>query len=197
MVSFLNKNKNLKKKNILYDYITTKQSLDEKKLLKVIGKYDGVICGDDEFNKNVLQKAKQLKVISKWGTGIDSIDKKYANKKNIKVFNTPGAFTNSVADIAIAFILNISRKIYLTDKEIRKNHWPKYTGDTLNQKTLGIIGYGKIGKRLAKIATFFQMRIIFFDIRKIKSNKKIKKVNIKMLFKKSDYVVICCDLNTT
>ena len=52
MVSFLNKNKNLKKKNILYDYITTKQSFDEKKLLKVIGKYDGVICGDDEFNKN-------------------------------------------------------------------------------------------------------------------------------------------------
>ena len=197
MVSFLKENKKLKKKNIIYDFITAKQSLNEKKLSKIIHKYDGVICGDDEFNKNVIKKAKKLKVISKWGTGIDSIDKIYANKKKIKVYNTPGAFTNSVADIAIAFILNIARKIYQTDKEIRKNNWPKFTGQSLNEKTLGIIGFGRIGKRLSKIALFFGMKIIFFDIKKIKTNKKCSQVSIKSLFKKSDFITICCDLNPT
>lgn len=197
MISFLKKNKKLKKKNIIYDFITAKQSLNERKLSEIIHKYDGVICGDDEFNKNVIKKAKKLKVISKWGTGIDSIDKAYANKKRIKVYNTPGAFTNSVADIAIAFILNIARKIYQTDKEIRKNNWPKFTGQSLNEKTLGIIGFGRIGKRLSKIASFFGMRVIFFDIKKIKTNKKFSQVSIKSLFKKSDFITICCDLNPT
>ena len=83
------------------------QSLNAKQLLKIIHKFDGIICGDDEINDLVLSKAKKLKVISKWGTGIDSIDLESAKRRGIVVCNTPNAFTNSVANLAIGMIFSL------------------------------------------------------------------------------------------
>ena len=85
----LNKYKNiLKKNNIKIDKIIRNPSVKENELINIIHKYDGVVCSDDEFSKKVLLKAKKLKVISKWGTGIDSIDADFAKKRGIKIFNT-------------------------------------------------------------------------------------------------------------
>ena len=97
----------LKKNNIQVDKIIRNPSVKENELIKIIHKYDGVICSDDEFSERVLKNAKKLKVISKWGTGIDSIDYKFAKKKGIKIFNTPDAFTNGVAQYAIGMLLNL------------------------------------------------------------------------------------------
>ena len=74
--------------------------------------YDGILCGDDEITKKVIDKAKKLKVISKWGVGMDSIDVIYAKKNKIKVFNSPNAFTESVSVYAIGLIICLSRKIF-------------------------------------------------------------------------------------
>ena len=84
------------------------------------------MSGDDEITKKVIDNAKNLKVISKWGTGIDSIDHVYAKKKGIKVFNTPGAFTNGVATMAISMILAFYRQIIINHNDIKSSSQFKF-----------------------------------------------------------------------
>jgi D-3-phosphoglycerate dehydrogenase len=195
MINFIRKNKNKLPKNLNFKLLNIPQALNEKKLKKIIKNYHGLICGDDEVNKEVLNEAKNLKVISKWGTGIDSIDIKECKKKKIKVFNTPGAFTESVAQLAFAFIIIFSRDILKTHLDIKKNNWPKFQGRLLKGQTVGIIGLGKIGSKLAEYANKFKMKIIFVDLEK--NNKKYKKVSLNFLMKNSDYICLCCDHNKT
>ncbi|MDQ3061659.1 MAG: hypothetical protein M3R14_02200 [Acidobacteriota bacterium] len=90
------------------------ERLSEECLLSVIETFDGVICGDDEFTERVLRRATRLKVISKWGTGIDSIDVRAAAKLGIQVFNTPNAFTDAVADTTLGYILNFAITLKIT-----------------------------------------------------------------------------------
>jgi len=199
MIDYIKKN-NIKKKytNIKFTLFNTKQSLNEKKLLSVIKPYDGLICGDDEINKRVINHAKNLRVISKWGTGIDSIDKDYCKKKNIKIFNTPNAFTNSVVQLAMSFMFAASRDIINTDSLIRKGFWPKTSGFLLKDKTLGIIGFGKIGKLLGKLSNQIGMKVVYADVKKINFKQKIfKQLTKETVLKKSDFIVICCDLNNS
>ena len=124
----------LKKNKISYDKIIKNPSVNEDQLLKVIEKYDGLICSDDEITKKVLDKAVKLKVISKWGTGIDSIDKKYAKLKKIKICNTPNAFSRSVGQLTWAMILSLSRKMIETHELIQRGNWPKLAGTSLEKK---------------------------------------------------------------
>ena len=189
----------LKNNNILYDKIVKNPSVNEDQLLKVIEKYDGLICSDDEITKKVLDKAVNLKVISKWGTGIDSINKNYAKQKKIKVCNTPNAFSRSVGQLTWAMILSLSRKMMETHKMIQQGDWPKLTGISLEKKNLGIIGLGNVGQTVIKMGVGFDMNILGSDTKSIKKNilqkLKIKKVSKKELIKKSDVIVLCVDLN--
>lgn len=194
MIRFLKKNKSKLPNNLNFKFYNIPQALESSKLKKIIYNFDGLICGDDEINNEVLQKANKLKVISKWGTGIDSIDTKLCKKYNIKIFNTPNAFTDSVSQLVLGFILLFSRNIVETHNQIKKNHWPKLSGNLLKDQIVGIIGLGKIGKKLAQKVHKLGMKIIFYDIKKIKL-KKFKQVSLKTLLKKSDYVCISCDLN--
>ena len=197
MISFLEKNQNILPNNFVFDYYKVPQALNSFQLKNKIKNYDGLICGDDQINQQVLNKAKNLKVISKWGTGLDSIDLKLCSKYGVKVFNTPGAFTESVAQMALAFILGFSRDIFKTHYEIKKkNKWPKISGYLIKNQTLGIIGLGKTGLKLAEYAFLLKMRVIFYDIKNIEHNK-YKKVHLKYLIKNSDYICLCCDLNKT
>ena len=198
MIDFLKLNK--KKyfsSEINFNFLFKKQGLKENELLKIIENYDAIICGDDQFTKKVIDKAKNLKVISKWGTGLDSINVSYAKKKGIKVFNTPNAFTKGVAQLALSFILNFSRNTIKTHLEIKRGAWPKYSGFLIKDKIIGIIGFGNIGREISRLVTKLEMKVIFYDIKKIKKikNKKIRKVSLDELFKKSDIVISCCDLN--
>ena len=155
------------------DLKKTDQYLNESQLLKIIDKYHGVICGDDEFSKSVLKKASNLKVISKWGTGINSIDLNFAKIKKIKVLNTPSAFSYSVATMAVGMILSYFRKIIENYNLIKKNKWPKLQGETLLNKKVGIIGVGNIGKKI------FEMLIGFETINYANDLKKINKSFLK------------------
>lgn len=182
-----------KKYNIKYDFFKTDQYVKERELSKIIHKYDGIICGDDEITSTVIDKAKKLRVISKWGTGIDSINKNYAKKKNIKVFNTPGAFTNAVAEHAIGLMLSITRNITFNHLDILRNDWSKRICHTIEGKNIGIIGYGKIGKKIHKLLNVFKPNIIINDIKKISK----KRTTLNNLLKISDIIFIACDLNET
>ena len=181
------------------DLKKTDQYLNETQLLKIIDKYHGVICGDDEFSKRVLMKASNLKVISKWGTGINSIDLNFAKIKKIKVLNTPSAFSYSVATMAIGMILSYFRKIIDNHNLIKKNKWPKLQGETLLNKKIGIIGVGNIGKKIFEMLMGFETIKYANDIKIINQSflkrHKIKQVSKKKIFRESDILITASDLN--
>lgn len=187
--------------DIKIDLPKADERLEEDELLEIIDKYDGVICGDDKFTKKVLAKAKKLKVIVKWGTGIDSIDTIHAKKLNIPVFNTPNAFSEPVADTVMGFILSFARNILDLNTLMKNGKWQKIKSDSLSGKTLGIIGVGNIGRAVAKRAIAFGMNVLGNDIKEI-PKEITKKYAITMvgkdkLLKESDYVSLSCDLNET
>ena len=186
----------LKNKNIDIFIPEVKERLEEYDLLKIIENAHGIICGDDRITEKVIDKAKKLKVIVKWGTGIDSINKEYAESKGIKVFNTPNAFTEPVSDTVIGFMLCFARNIISSDKMMKQGKWEKIRGFTLQEKTLGIIGVGNIGRRVAEKAKVFGMKIIGNDIKKIE-DPPCKMVSLNELLKQADFVSINCDLNET
>ena len=180
-----------KKNKINYHLYRSSQHVLEADLLKIIHKYDGIICGDDEITKKVIDKAKKLQVISKWGTGIDSIDKNYAKEKNISIYNTPGAFTTSVAQHGVALMFAILRNIVFNHIDILEKNWSKRSCYTVESKKIGIIGFGKIGREIYRILSIFKPKIYINDI------KKIEKTNtpLNILLQKSDIIFLCCDLN--
>lgn len=191
----------LKKNKIDFDYLKSNPSLSEKDLIKVIKKYDGILCGDDEINKNVIDIAKNLKVISKWGTGMNSIDLEYAKKKKIKVFNSPKAFVESVSKYAFGMLINLARGIHLMHLSILRNRWEKFSGISLSNKKLGVIGFGNIGSEIAKLGKSMGFKILVNDINQ-NLKKKILQRGYKFLTKKrliqlSDFIIICADLNNT
>ena len=108
-----------------------KERLSEDELLGYVGEVDGAISGDDMFTKKVLRAARpRLKVISKWGTGVDSIDRQAADEMGIQVYNTPNAFTDTVADTVLGFVLSFAREIPASDRQMKSGEWHKlsYSG---------------------------------------------------------------------
>jgi len=176
-----------------------KERMEESDLLPIIGEYDGVVCGDDRFTENVYKAAKKLKVISKWGTGIDSIHKEIAKKYGVTVCNTPDAFSHPVSDTVMGFILSFSRTIIASDRLMKNGAWEKIQGKSLSEQTLGIIGCGNIGTRVAKKANAFGMRILAYDIKEIPKpimeQYNIEQVDLDTLLKESDFISANCDLN--
>ena len=183
------------------DLLPVKERLSETDLLPIIEKYDGIICGDDSFTKKVLQKAKKLKVIVKWGTGIDSIDQGAAKHLGIPVYNTPNAFSEPVSDTVMGFVLSFARNIFRSDQMMKSGGWEKIRCYSLSEQTIGIIGIGNIGRLVAYKANAFGMQIYGTDIKEIPEGIT-KSLNITMvdketLLRESDYVSLNCTLNET
>ena len=170
------------------------ERMSEEELLPLVGNIDGILCGDDEITKKVLGNAPKLKVIVKWGTGIDSIDKEAAAKRDIQVRNTPNAFTEPVADTALSFILVFARGTIDLDRKIRAGIWEKKLNKALNECTLGVIGLGNIGMAVIKRAQSFGMKVLGNDIKNIPLNYMVP---LEKLIRESDFVSLNCDLNPT
>jgi phosphoglycerate dehydrogenase-like enzyme len=177
------------------------EHLNEEELLQLVPTIHGAICGDDKFTARVLDAATQLKVISKWGTGIDSIDVDAARRLGIRVCNTPNAFTDCVADTTLGYILNFARQLYHMDQDMRSGKWTKPDAVTLRECTLGVIGVGNIGKAVVRRAVVFGMRVLGNDPvpapESFLSETGLKLVTIDELLKSSDFVTLHCDLNQT
>jgi len=178
---------------------TVKERLSEEELLEIIDIYDGVVCGDDAFTRQVLEKAKNLKVISKWGTGIDAIDVRAAQELGIMVCRTPNAFSHPVADTTLAYMLAFARNVIASDVQMKQGEWSKIPGFTLSEKTLGIIGLGNIGAQVAKRAHAFNMKIVANDVKEI-APIILEQYGITMttkdyIYENADIISIHCDLN--
>jgi len=178
------------------------ERLSEAELLPYAGEVDGAICGDDRYSESVLQAfAPRLKIISKWGTGIDSIDQTAAERLGIQVRNTPDAFTDAVADSVMAYILAFARQVPWMDGRMKAGRWEKIPSVALHECTLGVIGVGRIGKSVLRRAHSFNMDLLGNDIIEIDADF-LKTYQVEMqpledLLQHSDFVSVNCDLNPT
>jgi len=189
----------LEKNNIDVETITRPQFVSEADLLDIVEPYHAIVCSDDEITDKVLSRAKNLKLISKWGVGINSIDLASAKRRGIVVYNSPGAFSESCATMIFSFLLHFARGVARQDKMVRDGKWEHLPGFSLTGKTIGIIGLGNIGQAVAKRALAFEMRILGCDIVDINPNiisdYKIEMMDRGGLLKQSDFVILAPDLN--
>ena len=178
------------------------ERMEEADLLRYAGQFDGAICGDDRYTARVLEACTpRLKVISKWGTGIDSIDSVAASRLNVMVGRTPNAFTTPVADTVLGYMLAFVRRGPWMDAAMKRGEWEKIPGKTLSECTLGVVGVGNIGKAVTRRAKAFGMKVLGTDIVEIDhvfiSESGIEMTNLDYLLSNSDFISINCDLNPT
>ncbi|MFM9172989.1 MAG: phosphoglycerate dehydrogenase [Acidimicrobiaceae bacterium] len=141
-----------------------KTRLTEDRAIDLLGKDSiGLIAGLEPLNEKVLQSATALKVIARVGTGLDNVDLTAAEKLGIKVLNTPDAPTSAVAELTLGHILGLLRNITTTDRQIRNNKWQGQMGSLLETKTVGVIGFGRIGQKVAKLVAAFGAKVIVHD----------------------------------
>ncbi len=178
------------------------ERMEEAGLLEYAGQFDGAICGDDRYTARVIEAClPRLKVISKWGTGIDSIDAEACSRYGIKLCRTTNAFTLPVADTVLGYILAFARRQPWMDREMKLGEWEKISGRALSECTLGVIGVGNIGKAVTRRARAFGMKVLGTDIIDIDhvflAETGIEMTDLESLLSRSDFVSVNCDLNPT
>ena len=179
-----------------------RERMEEADLLTYAGQFDGAICGDDRYSARVLNACSpRLKVISKWGTGIDSIDAAACSRLNVRLCRTANAFTTPVADTVLGYLLAFVRRQPWMDAAMKRGEWEKLLGKTLSECTLGVIGVGAIGKAVTRRARAFGMKVLGTDIIEIDhvfiTESGIEMTSLSALLDESDFVSLNCDLNPT
>ncbi len=181
---------------IALDMYPVKQFLSEEELLPILGQYDGMIAGDDRLTARVLESGlPRMRVISKWGVGLDSIDLEAARRLGIRVYNSPGAFGEAVAEVALGYMLMLGRHLGVIDRRVRAGGWPKLEGEGLMGKVLGVVGYGAIGRGIARRAVPFGMRILAADARTdVVAEDGVEIGSLDRLLEDADYLCLACNL---
>jgi len=181
----------LKKKGYQIIWNERGRPLKEDEVREGIKGIDAYIAGLDEITAKAIEAADKLKVISKYGAGVDNIDIETATRRKIVVTNTPGTNTETVADLTFGLILAIARKIPQADTSTKKGEWKKFFGSAVYGKTLGIVGMGEIGKAVARRAKGFNMRIIYWSRRRkldIEEETGAKYTDLKSVLREADFV---------
>ncbi|PHS55787.1 MAG: hydroxyacid dehydrogenase [Sulfurimonas sp.] len=166
---------------------------NKKELIKYIKDADAVIVGLETIDEEVLSHCPNLKIVSKYGVGLNNIDKVACEKRGITIGWTGGVNKLSVAEMTLGFMLMLSRNLYITSNELKNGIWNKSGGFQLSGKTVGIMGVGYIGKELIRLLKPFSCRILVNDIinqdKYYKDNNLIE-VNKEELYKQSDFISI-------
>jgi D-3-phosphoglycerate dehydrogenase / 2-oxoglutarate reductase len=192
------------KNNINYFIPNFTATVDENELVKLITKFDAWIAGDDLISDKVLKigSENKLKTVVKWGVGTDNIDYDACKKYNINISHTPNMFGEEVSDVAIGYLLCLSRKLHTIHIGNLNNKWLKPSGDTLVNKKLCLIGFGNIGKCIAKKLIPFELDIWVYDPMYQKNNllldkefEKLKIDSFENCIEKSEYIITCCSLS--
>jgi len=154
----------LKSKKMQVDY---QPGISKEELIKIIPNYDAILVRSrTKLFKDILEKASKLKVIGRVGVGLDNIDVDFAKSRGIKIVTAGEATADSVAELTICLMIALSRKVLIGDELLRRGIWGKSIcfGTQLAGKTLGIIGVGRIGSRVARIASAMKMKVFGYDI---------------------------------
>jgi len=181
--------------------LEVRKGVDADELLKIIPEYDGIIIRSaTKITEEVIDAGKKLKAVGRAGVGVDNVDIKAASRRGIVVMNTPQANTISTAEHTIAMIFSLARRIPEADAYMKKGEWAKkkLKGVELYGKTLGVIGYGRIGRWVAKVCQSVGMKILAFD--PMVSDDKIRETDatpaaLDELFKQSDFITVHTPVN--
>lgn len=163
-------------------------------LIKAIPEYDGIIVRSaTKIPQAVIDAGINLKLVARAGTGIDNIDHQYARSKGVAVLNTPGANSHSVAEMVFAHLLALARSVTLGTNFLREGRWEKKklsNAIELAGKTLGIIGFRRIGRIVSRLALAWNMNVIVYDITKINPGAAIKSISLEELLCKADFITL-------
>jgi D-3-phosphoglycerate dehydrogenase len=173
--------------------VDVEDAITPERLLEVVGGYEAVVVRSrTKLRQNVLEKAANLKVIVRGGVGVDNIDVEAAEARGVKVLNTPAASTDSVAELAIAYIFALARPIVQATESLRAGKWEKakFHGGEVQGKTLGIIGMGRIGCAVATRAAALGMIVLGYDSRTIGAAPYIMMVELDELLARADYITL-------
>ena len=176
--------------------VVNKPGITVDELIKIVADYDGMIVRSGiKVTKEVIAAAKRLKVIGRAGVGVDNIDLEAAKEKGIAVMNTPLGNVNAAAEHTLTLLMMLAKHIIHAHLELKKGIWDrkKYQGIELRDRTLGIIGLGHVGKKVAKVANALEMKVIcydpFLDAKKMKE-MGVEKRELDEVIKKSDFITI-------
>jgi len=155
-----------------------------------------IIVGSDKIGSKAFAEAKELEIISKHGVGVDNVDLEEASRRGVAVTNTPQANKEAVAELAFGAVFALTRRIVSADRSVRSSNWEKFVGHEIQEKTLGIIGLGKIGKRLAQLASSVGMKVLYYDTEEkdVAEEIEISRSALNILFRCSDFVSVHCPL---
>jgi D-3-phosphoglycerate dehydrogenase len=173
--------------------VTVDDTITPERLVEVIPSYHAVVVRSrTKIRKNVIDVASNLKVIVRGGVGVDNIDQEYALAKGIKVLNTPGASTDSVAELAVAYLFALARPIVQATESLRAGKWEKarFHGTEGQGKTLGIIGVGRIGLAVARRAAALGMHVLGYDSRTVGPVPYMMMVPLEELLARADYITL-------
>ncbi|PIU47049.1 MAG: hypothetical protein COS94_08490 [Candidatus Hydrogenedentes bacterium CG07_land_8_20_14_0_80_42_17] len=171
--------------------VDVKVGLTPEQLKEIIGEYDAIIIRSaTKLTKDVLEKAVRLKAVARAGVGVDNVDLAFAKEKGIGVMNTPGGSTSAVAELALGMMLSLCRSIPFADASMKSGKWEKKSliGVQLADKTLGIIGMGRIGRKLSEYARALGMTVIGYDPIVKTDLAGIKRVELENLFESADWI---------
>ncbi len=195
-------------------FIVDTQKVPQEKLIDIINKNEYtalVVRSATKVKKELIDACENLKIIARGGVGMDNIDVEYAKQKGIVVINTPGASSHSVAELVFAHLLSLSRYLHLSNREMPALGYTEFNelkkkysaGIELKDKTIGIVGFGRIGQEVAKIAIGLQMQVLAYDpyvtsveleIEFLSVNKKlnvdIKTTTLEGVLKNSDFITL-------
>jgi len=185
--------------NLNYDINPFDRRMNESDFLSIIDKYDCLIAGTEKITEKILDKAINLKHISRVGVGYNSIDLNACNKRNIKISYTPDAPSSAVAEFTIGLFINLLRGIHISNNEMHKNQWSRYTGKNISESEIGIIGAGRIAVMVIEsLIKLGAKKISFNDINNDQLNVLGQKINFKTkekIFKTSDIISLHVPLN--
>ena len=172
--------------------ISASESKDQDLVSEISKAEIVVIRSATKLSKEIIEKGDNLKIIARCGVGVDNIDVEYAKSQNIKVTNSPSANLISVVELTIALIINVSRKINLSDNHLKEGKWNRkeFIGMELSGKQLGIVGYGKAGRLVSERMKSFGMTIAFYDPYVKDWNGPEKSIELDELLRTSDVISI-------
>ena len=172
-------------------------TITKDELLSAVGGYDALIIRSrTKVDRDVIDKGSRLKLIARPGTGLDNVDVEYAKSRGIAVVNSPESLVEGVSEHVVLLMLALSRRLVFADSGTRAGRWEKSAlmGRELSGKTLGIVGLGRIGRRIAEVARTLGMSVLFYDViaipQDVVSSLGAKVVGLDELFSTSDYITL-------
>lgn len=177
------------------EFLTEDKPITKEEVIKNIKDKEVYVVTGEPVDKEVIDSARNLKLVVKYGVGVDNIDVDYLTKKKIPVTNAPGQNKHSVADLTVTLLLCAARHVPQAYSLLKNNGWNLFIGNDLNEKVVGIIGLGAIGKEVAKRCNGFGMKIIAYDMFKdmdYAQKMGIEYVELDQLIKESDFITLSC-----